>query len=542
MGKGNRARIQRAQNKLDNPQQHVEKKQAPKWVGTAIILFIVVVLALSLTLSALYDSGAMMRGSAAVKTENYTVSGTMLSYFFNSQYSTFMNTYGSYASLFGLDTSLSLKAQTCAMLSDGGTWYDYFMDSTTSYVNELLICCEYAKANGLELDDEDLAEIDEAIETLNTTAFNSNYTLNGYLSAVYGSGVKVKDIRSSMELILLANKAAVDANEKFKSALTEDEIQAYYDENPSAFLNADYMVKSYETASITVDADDYDTTEAYEQAAATMKNAYEEKKAELLAKAQEYESLKGFDAFMDKLTAEINAEYEGYYDYDETLTVEERIAKEKAAIATALENATVEGYAYQDPASEDSDELAKWLFAADRKVGDIYLIEDEDEDAGTYKVYVYCVSATAARDEYTTANVAYAMFPASEAASSTVAASLKTQMAAANVTTAEAFETVLADQSNSGAGVIEDMLEGSFGYDSVDEFVYGEGRKAGDCEVINCGTEYIAVIVYLGEGDVAWHAAAKSGVLTEKLNAWYEDLAAAHPVELNEKAMNKISA
>ena len=84
MGKGNRARIQRAQNKLDNPQQHVEKKQAPKWVGTAIILFIVVVLALSLTLSALYDSGAMMRGSAAVKTENYTVSGTMLSYFLKS--------------------------------------------------------------------------------------------------------------------------------------------------------------------------------------------------------------------------------------------------------------------------------------------------------------------------------------------------------------------------------------------------------------------------------------------------------------------------
>lgn len=540
MGKGNRARIQRAQDKLDRPQYVAEKKQAPKWAGTAIVIFIVVILALSLTLNALYDSGAMMRSSAAMKSENYTVSGTMLSYFYNSQYMSFMNTYGSIVSYLGIDTNTSLKAQACSMLSDGGTWFDYFMNTTTSYVGELLLCCEYAKANGIELDDEDKAEIDEAIENLTETAFEANRTLNSYLAVAYGSGVKEKDVRAAMEMILLSNKAAIHANGKFEDALTEEEIQKYYDENPASFLSADYMVKSFEVKETVVDKDDYDTTEAYEQAVADMEALYTANKAEALAKAKAYESLTGFEAFLEKLTADLTEEYTGYYDYDETLTVEERIAKEKSAIATALESASVEGYAYQDPTAEDSDELAKWIFADGRKVGDITVIGEEDEAACTYKVHVYCVSSTVSREEYTTVNVAYAMFPTTESASSLVAGELKTKLA--GVTTREAFEAAMADQSSSGAGVIEDLRKGTFGYDEVDAYVYADGRVAGDCEVINCGTDYVAVVVYLGEGDIAWHAAAADGVLTEKLNAWYEEIAATYTVDINEKALNKISA
>ena len=99
MGKGNRARLERAQNKLDQPQTYVAaKKQKPNWANTAIVLFIAVVLVLSLTLSILQNSGAMMRASSAIKTDNYTVSGTMVSYFFNSQYSAFLQNYGSIAS------------------------------------------------------------------------------------------------------------------------------------------------------------------------------------------------------------------------------------------------------------------------------------------------------------------------------------------------------------------------------------------------------------------------------------------------------------
>ena len=538
MGKGNRARLERAQNKLDQPQINVAaKKQKPNWANTAIVLFIAAVLVLSLALSTLQNSGAMMRASAAVKSDNYTVSGTMISYFFNSQYSSFINTYGSVASYLGLDTSKSLKEQSCAML-ENGTWFDYFMSTTTTYVEELLNCCEYAKANGITLDAEDEAEIDEAIEALNETAFNSNYSLNGYISAVYGSGVKVKDLRASMELILLANKAAIAANDKLEAALTEESIVAYFDEHPESFISASYLVRELETTLATIDQDDYADTAAYEAAVAEAKQAYETEKANLLAVAKEFESSKDHQAFLDKLTADITAQYDGYYDDDSSLTDAEREAKEKTQIAADLEAALVEGYAYQDPAAEDSEELAKWLFADGRKIGDTYVIEDEDEEAGTYTVYAYCVTTTASREEYTTVNMAYAMFPASEAASSTVAADIKAKLA--GVTTEEGFESVMADQSSSGHGVIEDLRKNSFGYETVDEYLFADGRVAGDCEVINCGTDYIAVVLYMGEGDVAWHSAAKSAALNEQMTAWYEEIATTYAVTINEKALNKI--
>ena len=542
MGKGNRARIQRAQDKLDNPQNYVVKKQTPKWVGSAIMIFIALILVCSLTLSALYSSGTLMRTSNAMKTDNYTVSGTMLSYFFHSQYTSFVSSYSSIMSYIGLDTATPLKSQTCNMLSDGGTWYDYFMNMTTSYVNELLICCEYAKANGIELGEEELAEIDEAIESINSYAFQNGYSLNGYIAAMYGSGVKVKDVRASMELVLLANKAAVSASDKFGAALTEDEIQKYYDENPANFIKADYLVKSYKAELETIDEDDYETTADYEAAVSAADEAYAAAKAEALAKAKEYETVTGHQAFLDKLTAEINAKYDGYYDLDETLTDEEKTAKEKNQIDTELKAAMVEGYAYQDPASDDSVALAKWLFADGRKAGDIYVLEEEDEDKGTYTAYAYCVSMPAYRDEYTTVNMAYAMFPASEGASATAAGALKDKLVSGGVNTAEAFKTAVADQTVSGSGTLDNVLKGGFGYEEVDNFIFAEGGKAGDCAVINCGTDYIAVILNLGEGDVAWHATAKTGALNEKVSAWYEELAETYTVKTNEKALNKISA
>ena len=538
MGKGNRARLERAQNKLDQPQTYVAaKKQKPNWANTAIVLFIAVVLVLSLTLSILQNSGAMMRASSAIKTDNYTVSGTMVSYFFNSQYSAFLQNYGSIASYLGLDTSKSLKEQPCSMI-ENGTWFDYFMGTTTAYVEELLTCCEYAKANGITLDESDEAEIDKAIEALNETAFNSNYSLNGYISAVYGSGVKVKDLRAAMEMTLLANKAAIAANDKLKAALTEENIVAYFDEHPENFLSASYAVQEFEATLATIDKDDYADTAAYDAAVADAKAAYEAEKADLLAQAKEYEGAKDYQAFLDKLTADITAKYDGYYDDDSSLNESEREAKEKNQIAADLEAALVEGYAYQDPTAEESDELAKWIFADGRKVGDTYVIEDEDEEKGTYTVYAYCVASTVAREDYTTVNMAYAMFPASEAASSTVAADLKTKLA--GVTTKEAFENVMKDQSSSGHGVIENLRKNTFGFETVDEYLYADGRVAGDCEVVNCGTEYIAVVLYMGEGDVAWHAAAAEYALTEQMNAWYEEIATTYAVTVNEKALSKI--
>ena len=52
--------------------------------------------------------------------------------------------------------------------------------------------------------------------------------------------------------------------------------------------------------------------------------------------------------------------------------------------------------------------------------------------------------------------------------------------------------------------------------------------------------EFQLEALYMGEGDVAWHAAAKSAALNEQMTAWYEEIATTYAVTINEKALNKI--
>ncbi len=540
MGKGNRARIERAQNKLDMPQvNQADKKQKSGWGTKAAVIFIVAILAVSILLGALNSTGATMRGRTAIESENFSISGTMMSYFFYSQYTSFISQYGSLVSYLGLSTDQSLKTQDCQMMEDG-TWFDYFMNAASSYATELLNSCEYAKANGIELGDEDYESIDEALEAMNEAAFENNYTLAGYIGAMYGAGVKEKDLRAAMEIVLLANKAAVDASDKFEAALTEDEIVKYYDEHPESFLFADYTVKAFTAEKAEVDKDDYDDTADYEAAVKAADEAYAAAKAEALAAAKAYEGLADYAAFLEKLQADLTAEYDGYYDDDDALTEEEREAKEKTQIAADLEKATVEDYAYQDPTAEEATDLAKWLFAEGRKVGDITVLEDEDEEAGTYSANAYCVKASAARDEYKAADISYVLYSAAETASTAAADALKAKLA--GVTTKEAFEAAIADETVVASGTMENLLKDQFGFDEADEYIFAENRKAGDCEVVKCGTDYIAVILYTAQGDDAWYAGAKSGSVSEKMTAWYETNAETYTVEINEKVLEKVSA
>lgn len=59
----------------------------------------------------------------------------------------------SYVSYYGLDTSLSLKSQK---LSDGQTWFDYFMSGAKSNVEGLLALNEAANADGVTLSDDEV--------------------------------------------------------------------------------------------------------------------------------------------------------------------------------------------------------------------------------------------------------------------------------------------------------------------------------------------------------------------------------------------------
>ena len=104
----------------------------------------------------LADSGYFLRREVAAQSENFTVNGSVMTYFFFSNYSQ----YSSMFTQMGLDTAYSLKSQY-ADETNGITWFDYMATLTQSYVGELLALCEAAKAAGMELTADDQAYVSD---------------------------------------------------------------------------------------------------------------------------------------------------------------------------------------------------------------------------------------------------------------------------------------------------------------------------------------------------------------------------------------------
>ena len=89
MGKGNRSRIERAMNETAFESKKVQAKKN-KVSGAGIFVMvaaILVVVALLIgAIGVLNDSGWFARSKTVVETENYKVDGTMMNYFFMTQF------------------------------------------------------------------------------------------------------------------------------------------------------------------------------------------------------------------------------------------------------------------------------------------------------------------------------------------------------------------------------------------------------------------------------------------------------------------------
>ena len=266
MGKSNRIRTKRAAAVASAPVVK-QKKGMPNWLVTAITVVLTVAILSSVVFGMLSSNGVFLRASKTMDTDNYKVSGTMMSYFFYNSYQTFYSTYSTYLSSgnFSLDTTKSLKSQQFGgdgsktvydeMLlgSFNGTWFDYFMNEAKTYVKELLVYCEEADARGIALDEDELASINTEVELLGTYAAAYGYpSANSYIAAMFGEGVSKNDVRKCLKLSRLAEKCANAIVEEFDEALPLDskEIIDEFEKNGLDYKVIDY---SYSTFSASYD-------------------------------------------------------------------------------------------------------------------------------------------------------------------------------------------------------------------------------------------------------------------------------------------------
>ena len=249
MGKGNRTKKQQAANILSGTgkkRNANKKRQMPTWVGTMIVVLVLVAVILFSVFCILNSRGVFLRSKTIVKSEHFEVNVPMMSYMVYTEYQNWVNNYQNTGYMQyikgeggdGLSTSIPLREQNYSVTTDKTTgatttvtWFDYFANQAASSVEQIIVLCEQAHSLGITLSEEELAEIDSTIQMLELYAAYSGYTTSGYLAAMYGKGVGLKDVREMTELIELAAKMTNLKTEEFKNGATDVRIENYYNEN-----------------------------------------------------------------------------------------------------------------------------------------------------------------------------------------------------------------------------------------------------------------------------------------------------------------------
>ena len=591
MGKGNRTRTQRAAEEVfaagggngKNPEARTKRITAI--TVAAVALLVVACILLSLAVS----TGFMTRSKTAAKSDNFKVTGTMLSYYFFYQYNSFMYTYGSYASYLGLNTGASLKTQR---YSDTQTWYQYFMDGVKSELKQYLALCEAAKAAGVKLEDKENAEIDEAVKALSDNAANYGYSANNYASLMYGSGVTVKDVRKALELSSLATKYYATVRETIENGITSDDVEKEVKEDKASYFTADTLQYSFKAALNPAGAeatDEEKTTFESDKAAAKLD-------AENLLKAATSAS-EFKKALAEKLLGEFDSKFDSVYATNSSsLTEESKPSDEQlngakakikdyvtkalsdeeaespdfgdAAYATAMKNTasdlykyfytdnygtvTVKGLTWADPSASDTSDLDKWLFADGRKENDSTLVSSETETSATYTVAV--VTSTASKNTSLTKNVAHILissetagYDATDAAKSDKSSDLAKAKAEEILSqynsgekTLEAFKALAEKNTEDGSVEYKNVYEGQM-VASFNDWVFDSSRKEGDVGIVE--TEYGYHIIYFeGDGYEKWEADARSNITGDRFTDWVDETAAKYHVTFNDSVLNSLSA
>ena len=240
-------------------------KSKRRWTIGTVAVVVVIALVLLLNSPLVYRSAAYTVGDRKYSTAE-------VSYRYANQYLNFANQYGSYASMFGLDTSAGIQGldkQACPFTD--GSWKDYFLDAAKNDMLQTKAMLDYAAANGITLDESELAEVEAAFEGLDERAASYGYgSADKMMSANYGAGVKVSTVRAAAQESTLANKAMEALSDSF--TFTEAELEEHY-QSFEGFR--DYFDYSY----VTVEAHGEDGSEPTDESMAEATKTAEAVKA-----------------------------------------------------------------------------------------------------------------------------------------------------------------------------------------------------------------------------------------------------------------------
>ncbi len=583
MGKGNRVRTQNAdERKLKK--EAAAKKAAKEKAFHRLTAVVCIILAVALAFTFLWAAflkdfvgRKSMEGAVLLKTENFSVNASEFTYLYMS---TYLN-YQSYAQYLGFSTDTPLKDQLSTNSGiDGYTWHDSFVDMTKSQINDMLILCEAAKERGIELDDEDKKNIDAEVEAYKEIADSQNMSVKKFLKTYFGEYVTVDDIRSCMELQILADKAEEAMLADFE--YTDEELEKYCQDNKKSFYFSDYRTIEIKADYVSGAKEEVITAAKAEAKALAEKilNASKDEETFLKAVEEYYRDL--YDVVPDKTEDDKKEEDKKDETSDKTETPTEQPsesasepATEGSDVAEAAEDKKDEDKKEETKKQELTEsklqekidatlkkaqaytldtELGKWLYEQSseeankgeyvRKAGDAKLIEDKEN--GKYTVYL--VVNPMYRNDYKVRDVRHILISTDkekEGSLSDEDAKAKAEEILKEWKDGEATEESFGelakkhsmDTDPSNGGLYEGVDKGKM-VAEFEEWLFAAKEK-GETGIVK--TEYgYHIMYYVGEAeDAKWMTDAETSLKNEDYTEAKDAVAERFPITVGEEKLFK---
>lgn len=519
-------RMEKAAKK--NAKKSPQAAKAKKIIGKVVA----VVLAVAVCLAAFYGIfnffGLPQKVLTAAKIGDERVTLAKYNYYYMELYMRTYNQSKSYDSQYGAgygamytgyDSSKSPMEQEYPGTLEGfdgenPTWADAFRIQALTNMQTYMAYSKLATEAGVTLDEDELAEIDEYIESARSSATSNDYSLDRFLTKNYGKGVNEKLVREVLEEQQLAYKYAQQKQEDVQNGITDAQIDEEYAANTAdyAILTVHGFVVTADTSAIADDATEDEKTAATEAAMAEAKT-----------KAEGY-------------MANVNSA--------ETL-----LAQAKAYNSTATESSvTLENVTGATLTSSFSQAASDWAFAAERAAGDVTVVETSRGYAVLYMAQLPHKDMTKAVDvrhilvQFKTSTDdsgnAVALTDSEKAVYYQQAQAIYKQYL--ENPTEDNFATLANNNSddsgsNTNGGLYEEVHVG----DMVTEFndwCFAPERKPGDTDIVETSIGY-HIMYYVGNNhEEAWKSTVRSTLANNEVTAFDDDIVNGDTYKIDENS------
>ncbi len=442
-----------------------------------------------------YDASAV-----AVSAGDTALTVGDLTYIFATEYQNFLLALAESSltpSVVKLDTAVSLREQEFGMGSSHETWFDYFAEAASEAASEAVMFTSAAKAEGIELNEDEKAAIDISVADIMKAAEESGTSAQDVL----GYGVTEENVRA---VITVTTYAAKYIETKIGEADISDEaIDALYEEYKYSYEKVDYMVYGFDYK----DLIDSDATEAEIDAAKATTQGY-----------------------IDEMAALTDEESFRAYAKENMINV---LGLSESEADSQFRNLVVQNASYSE-----KDPLSVWAFSAE--VGDVRVEETEDGAARLYMLF-----ADKGRDEAVTArDVRHILFTHETYKDDTKAREVYDKWVSDGASVDELVALAAEYSEDPGSAQSGGLYEGVTAGEMSEEFndwLFDSDREVGDHALVETADHGWHIMYYEG-GEPTWRADMIERIQNEAYVNALTGARESHPAEVKKESLGKLPA